>query len=409
MEGTEVSTASGEVPIEEVETGDVVLAAAFMDDGEAAWVEVETTGGKQRSSWAPRAFAMACAVLSVGCDVAELPAADEIVQVYDARTGEWLEEVGAELEVGDTFVDDGQVLRVTEGGVEVRGRAAVEDLAEADATWVAEAAHRVPGGDDWVLVLGAGDDAGHGRLSEVEAGERFAFQGRVFDSADEDADGDLEVRASERVLAEVVQTFQRIVVDEVIDLRVAYVDGQDTVITGTREHPFYLPAVDRYVPLGELEPGAVLRTDAGSDAVVVGLTRRDGEFEVFNIEVGEAHNYFVRGARLDGSGILVHNKPATKWFEFKGLPKPSVPNKPGGATNAEFGKLMDWGTGDDAFKAMDKLDPKKLADGGLTPELADEWAEFYKWQAVNVPSNPSAAPRAELMEEAAGQLRELAQ
>lgn len=98
------------------------------------------------------------------------------------------------------------------------------------------------------------------------------------------------------------------VVDEVIDLEVEYADGETATITGTHEHPFYVPAVDRYVKLGELEPGTVLRTDAGGEAVVVDLTRHAGEFQVFNIEVAEAHNYFVRGAGFDGPGVLVHNK-----------------------------------------------------------------------------------------------------
>ena len=88
-----------------------------------------------------------------------LPSDFAVVEVYDARTGEWFEGVGAELQVGDSYLDGGHLMRVTEVGVEARGMAAASDLAEADATWVAEAAHRVPGGDDWVLVLGDDDEA----------------------------------------------------------------------------------------------------------------------------------------------------------------------------------------------------------------------------------------------------------
>jgi len=115
-----VSTPAGTARIEEVAEGDVVVAravdeaAASRDGGEHAWIEVASAPAEARGAWAPRGFAMACAALSVGCDVAELPAEDEVVQVYDARTGDWAEAFGAELEVGDTFVDDGRVLRVTE-------------------------------------------------------------------------------------------------------------------------------------------------------------------------------------------------------------------------------------------------------------------------------------------------------
>ncbi|HHH27289.1 MAG TPA: hypothetical protein ENK57_02925 [Polyangiaceae bacterium] len=69
--------------------------------------------------------------------------------------------------------------------------------------------------------------------------------------------------------------------------------------TGAREHG----------TAGELEAGTVLRTDAGGEAVVVELNRRQGHFTVFNLEVAEAHCYFVRGDGSDGPGVLVHNKP----------------------------------------------------------------------------------------------------
>ncbi len=240
------------------------------------------------------------------CEVApELPATDAVVEVYDARTGEWFEEVGADLEAGDTFVADGQVVRFTAEGAEVRGEGTADDLAEADATWVAEVAHRVPSGDDWVLVLGDGDEAGHWRISEVEPGERFAFQGRVFDTADVDADGDLEVRWSGDVLGRVTETHVR-QSDVVIDLVVAGPDGTET-ITGTPEHPFWVVGLGEFVPMGELEVGTVLRTVGGGEARVASIEWREGDFAVFNFEVEGVHNYYVRAPGSDGAGVLVHN------------------------------------------------------------------------------------------------------
>ncbi len=302
--GTQIAVPNGGAPIEAVAPGDRVTTAA--DAGETVWAEVEDARTRKLAGWAPRAFAMACAALSMGCDAAELPADNIVVQVYEARTGEWSEAVRAVLEVGDTFVDGGRVLRLIEDGLEVRGWAAVEDLAEADATWVAEAAHRVPAVDDWVLVFGDGADAGHWRLSEVEPGNRFAFQGRVFETSDADADGNLEVRTTEQVLSRVVETFVR-QSNTVIDAEIQYEDGTVEVITGTPEHPFYVPALKDWVPLGDLAEGTELHVDSGGSAILVGKTWRQGDFTVYNFEVEGQHNYFVSAAGSNSAGVLVHN------------------------------------------------------------------------------------------------------
>jgi hypothetical protein len=206
----------------------------------------------------------------------------------------------------------------------------------------------------------------------VEIGERFAFQGRVFETADVDADRNLEIRATELALTEVARTFKRMVADEVIDLRVTYPSGETAVITGTQEHPFYVPAVATYVRLGELEPGAVLRTDSGGEAVVVDLTRHDGEFEVFNIEVAEAHNYFVRGAGFDGPGVLVHNKPVRvpkPEAKYLGSKKHGLGWKEGPATAKKTGKPQgQWGAED-------------LEQGGIeAATLEPGQGQFFKLQ-----------------------------
>jgi hypothetical protein len=326
--GSQVLQPAGVMAIESIEIGDRVLAAdveaaASTDGGEEVWTEVTSTPMKKSAAWAPRGvcdrvkrWARTAAVpmaMLAACDVAEMPEADEAVQVYDARTGDWFDGDGADLEDGDTFIDDGRVLRVTEDGVEVRGDAAVEELAEADSTWVAEAAHRLPSGEDWVLVLGASDDAGHWLLSEVEAGERFAFQGRVFDTSD--ADGKLAVRGSGDVLARVVDTFVRMA-PAVIDAEVSYADGTRDTLTGTPNHPFWVDAVQDYAPLGELEVGTVLHVQGGGEAILLSKTWRQGEFEVFDFEVEGLHNFYVRGEGSDAAGVLVHNSSADETVDI---------------------------------------------------------------------------------------------
>ena len=155
-------------------------------------------------------------------------------------------------------------------------------------------------------MLGASDEAGHWQLSDVAAGERFAFQGRVFETADVDADGALEVRWSGDVLGRVVNTFVRLA-PEVIDAEVAYDDGTTDTLTGTPNHPFWVDAVRDYVPLGELEVGTALHVQGGGEAILVSKTWRQGDFEVFDFEVEGLHNFYVRGEGSDAAGVLVHN------------------------------------------------------------------------------------------------------
>lgn len=309
---TEVLTPMGHQPIQDIAEGDRVLASS-PDAGEGEWVEVDSRSTR-RSAWPAselceqlkrwvKAAALPAALLAT-CDVAELPAAHAVVPVYDARVGQWVEGVGDELVPGDTVVADGRVLRVTEDGAEVRGEAALADLAEADSAWTAEAVRRAPSGEDWVLVLGEGRGAGHWRLADVSPGERIAFQGRVFDTADVDDDGLLEVRLTEVVLAGVAQSFVR-PSDTVIDAEVQYEDGTVEVISGTPEHPFYVPALQDWIPLGELVEGAALQVDSGAGARLVGKTWRRGDFTVYNLEVQGLHNYFV--AQGGARGLLVHN------------------------------------------------------------------------------------------------------
>ena len=289
--------------------------AASTDVSEEAWVEVQDAPVEEQPAWAPRGifdrvrrWAQAAAIPIAVMSTSEAPAAiapDAVVQVYETRTGRWVESIGVDVHAGDTIVQGERVLRMTTEGVEVRGTATVEDLAE-PATLVAEEERRTPSGDDWVIVLGDADYAGHWLLDDVEAGKRFAFQGRLFDTADVDGDGRLEVRWSGDVLGKVVNTFARMAPD-VIGAEIVYSEGQTETLTGTANHPFWVDAVRDYVPLGELEVGTVLHVQGGGEAILVSKTWRQGEFEVFDFEVEGLHNFYVRSEGSDAAGVLVHN------------------------------------------------------------------------------------------------------
>lgn len=169
----------------------------------------------------------------------------------------------------------------------------------------AEGMHQIPSASDWVLVLGDGDDAGHWRLGDLTADSSyFAFDGQVFETGI--VEGELAVSATPRVVSRVSRTFVR-KSDTVVDLEIRYDDGSEGTVTGTPEHPFYVPALSKYVPLGQLDGGTRLHTEGSSGAVVVGSTWRQGDYTVFNFEVEGPHNYFVRAPGSDSAAVLVHN------------------------------------------------------------------------------------------------------
>jgi hypothetical protein len=85
------------------------------------------------------------------------------------------------------------------------------------------------------------------------------------------------------------------------------------------------------------------------------------------------------------------------------LQKLARPQLPGGVTAREFGtKIMRWGTGNDAARArIASLTRQELEASGVTREMAEAWRDFYRTEALRVPTNPSAQGRAELMQRAA--------
>lgn len=119
----------------------------------------------------------------------------------------------------------------------------------------------------------------------------------------------------EASLQKVTQTFAR-QADALIQLKISEILEESKAsqapprtwtIEGTEEHPFYLPWLGRFVPMGELQAGDVLKSRDGQRLVqVVDLERIEVSSEVFNFEVENLHTYFV--AASEGSPwALVHN------------------------------------------------------------------------------------------------------
>lgn len=118
-------------------------------------------------------------------------------------------------------------------------------------------------------------------------------------------------QTGEIIIGTVSGTFTR-TADAIIELTIADEDGTTYEILGTADHPFYVPAENGYIELGELNQGNVLQTFDGTLAIVQELDVLAGPFEVYNFEVEGTHNYFV--ASVDGGPLtLVHNMCGPRW------------------------------------------------------------------------------------------------
>ncbi|RAL20363.1 hypothetical protein DL240_17430 [Lujinxingia litoralis] len=258
---------------------------------------------------------------SLGEGIAEGELSGDEGWYFDSRTLTWkvgsVESAEGQSSVREYFVG-GQLFQRERGG-EAFTTAFLADkqsLLKAGATWDPKSAAGEPTANDVVYVVG--EDARHELLAQVGPGEEFAFLGRVFEARREA--GRLEIRFTGKTMHRVVDTFERQAY-EVVDLDVVYAaEGAADTISGTPEHPFFVPARGDYVPMGELDAGTVLRTTDGSLARVVGSERRQGGFEVFNFEVEDAHNYYVSSPR-GSPGVLVHNVCVDRVREVNNLPK----------------------------------------------------------------------------------------
>jgi Pretoxin HINT domain/HNH endonuclease len=259
-----------------------------------------------------------------GSLLADLPSPrpDEKVAVFNGRNGAWEDGFVRDVPKGGELVHAGRLLRVSRalGAISWAPEVEVAKLGDADTAYDPAAPHREPEAEDVVHVLG--EDSRHTTLGHVEAGARVAFQGRVYETR-AGPSAALEVRDSGLRVSRVTRTYQRHS-PTLVDLTVRYRDGREGVLTGTPEHPFFVPARGAYVPMGELAAGVALQTTDGTTATVAARSERRGDFEVYNLEVEHTHNYFVSPGS-DGPGVQVHN--AT--YGPGGGPRPNA--KPGTA------------------------------------------------------------------------------
>jgi hypothetical protein len=178
------------------------------------------------------------------------------------------------------------------------------------------------------VITSKGDDSGRSidpettrliRLSFVKDGQEFLMSflrpASVVEglSAGDTMDisvMELEVRGSARVLAiepcppiedgpgsVVTGAFN----SETVDLYKLKVQGLDEPIEVTGNHPIFSEDRHDFVPTSSLSGGEQLRTRIGT-AMVESVERKYGQWTVYNLEVDEAHRYYVTEKT-----ILVHN------------------------------------------------------------------------------------------------------
>ncbi|MEV7996634.1 polymorphic toxin-type HINT domain-containing protein [Streptomyces sp. NPDC086077] len=82
------------------------------------------------------------------------------------------------------------------------------------------------------------------------------------------------------------------------------VDGEKVRITATDGHPFWVPALGRWVEAGELTAGQELRTPAGERVRITAVDHTRRSATVHNLTIAELHTYYVRAG---SAPILVHN------------------------------------------------------------------------------------------------------
>jgi RHS repeat-associated protein/uncharacterized repeat protein (TIGR01451 family) len=216
---------------------------------------------------------------------------------YDPRTGGWVRSERA-AEAGEGWLEGGHLFWYgSNGPPEAQGRASRADLAMADQTWGESSLTLPPRSRDWVWSL---DEGRHLRLQQA-LGQHVAFGGRIWEVREE-VDGP-SLRSTDQVLGRVVSTSRRLV-SEVVTLTLEEQGGSLSTLTGTPEHPVWVPHKNGYVPLWDIAIGDGLRAEDGSRAVVVDKTRHYGDFEVFNVEIEGAHNYFAGTSK---AGFLQHN------------------------------------------------------------------------------------------------------
>ncbi|MFD3483499.1 RHS repeat-associated core domain-containing protein [Streptomyces sp. NPDC058665] len=80
--------------------------------------------------------------------------------------------------------------------------------------------------------------------------------------------------------------------------------GKTSTLTATEGHPFWVPALGRWIEADELTTGQWLQTSTGTWTQITAVTHRTTSTTVYNLTVDDIHTYYVLAG---ATPVLVHN------------------------------------------------------------------------------------------------------
>ncbi|MFG2999081.1 SpvB/TcaC N-terminal domain-containing protein [Streptomyces sp. NPDC048340] len=89
-----------------------------------------------------------------------------------------------------------------------------------------------------------------------------------------------------------------------VEIAVANPDGSAGKVVATDGHPFWIPALGRWVDAGKITPGTLLQTGSGTYVQVTAVRAWTEVERVHNLTVDDIHTYYVLAGN---SSVLVHN------------------------------------------------------------------------------------------------------
>ncbi|WP_326644220.1 polymorphic toxin-type HINT domain-containing protein [Streptosporangium sp. NBC_01755] len=95
--------------------------------------------------------------------------------------------------------------------------------------------------------------------------------------------------------------------------------GKSGTLIATDGHPFWVPDLRKWVKAGELQPGMLLRTSAGTYVLLTAIKKWTAPQRVHNLTVDGLHTYHVLAG---DQAILVHNDRRPSPWDFVDGPRP---------------------------------------------------------------------------------------
>ncbi|MFD4218228.1 RHS repeat-associated core domain-containing protein [Streptomyces griseus] len=90
--------------------------------------------------------------------------------------------------------------------------------------------------------------------------------------------------------------------------------GTSHTLTATEGHPFWAPALNRWIQADQLTDGQWLQTSTGTWVQVTAVTHRSTSTTVYNLTVADLHTYYVLAG---ATPVLVHNCGTTGPYSLK--------------------------------------------------------------------------------------------